>query len=138
MTQQADYAVPGQLAEVDRLLAEHPMGDAVVDEVEGRMVRIGGRWLADFASCNHLGLDLDPEVLAGVPEYLARWETHYLKSTVPVLRLIGPGPGPCSTTSTSWGGPPPTPRASRWSSWPWPTPTTSTPSAGTCSTGAST
>ena len=76
MTQQAYPAVPGQLAEVDRLLAEHPMGDAVVDAVEGRMLRVGDHWLADFASCNYLGLDLDSEVLSGVPDYLARWGTH--------------------------------------------------------------
>jgi 8-amino-7-oxononanoate synthase len=76
MTEQTRYAVPEQLAEVARLIAEHPMGDAVVDEVDGRMMRIGDGWLADFASCNYLGLDLDAEVLAGVPEYLARWGTH--------------------------------------------------------------
>jgi hypothetical protein len=52
------------------------MADAVVDQVDGRMIRVGGQWLADFASCNYLGLDLDPEVLAGVPEYLARWGSH--------------------------------------------------------------
>jgi 8-amino-7-oxononanoate synthase len=52
------------------------MADAVLDQVDGRMIRVGGQWLADFASCNYLGLDLDPEVLAGVPEYLARWGSH--------------------------------------------------------------
>ena len=39
-------------------------------------MRVAGHWLTDFASCNYLGLDLDPEVIAGVPEYLARWGTH--------------------------------------------------------------
>jgi 8-amino-7-oxononanoate synthase len=76
MTASARYEVPTRVAEVARLLAEHPMADAVVDRVDGRMIRIGGRWLADFASCNYLGLDLDPEVLAGVPDYLARWGSH--------------------------------------------------------------
>ncbi len=52
------------------------MTDAVIDEVDGRMVRIGSRWLADFASCNYLGFDLDPEIIAAVPEYLERWGTH--------------------------------------------------------------
>ena len=33
-------------------------------------------WLADFASCNYLGLDLDREVIDAVPEYLAKWGTH--------------------------------------------------------------
>jgi 8-amino-7-oxononanoate synthase len=76
MTEQARYAVSRRLAEVARLIAEHPMGDAVVDETDGRMLKIGDHWLGDFASCNYLGLDLDPEVLAGIPDYLARWGTH--------------------------------------------------------------
>jgi len=53
-----------------------PMLDAVIDEVAGRMIRIGDQWLADFASCNYLGFDLDPEIIAAVPPYLARWGTH--------------------------------------------------------------
>ena len=57
-------------------MEEHPLVDVVVDRVEGRQVRIGGRWLADFASCNYLGFDLDPEILAGVPGFLADWGTH--------------------------------------------------------------
>jgi 8-amino-7-oxononanoate synthase len=72
----ARYEVPEQLTEVARLIAGHPMADAVVDQVEGRMIRIGDHWLADFASCNYLGLDLDPEVIAGIPDYLGRWGTH--------------------------------------------------------------
>ena len=52
------------------------MTDAVVDEIDGRMIRIGDTWLADFASCNYLGFDLDREIVAAVPEYLERWGTH--------------------------------------------------------------
>ena len=52
------------------------MTDAVVDEIDGRMIRIGDTWLADFASCNYLGFDLDREIIAAVPEYLERWGTH--------------------------------------------------------------
>ena len=59
-----------------RLKASHPMLDAVIDEQEGRRIRIGDHWLADFASCNYLGLDLDQEVLDAVPEYLAKWGSH--------------------------------------------------------------
>jgi len=40
------------------------------------MIRIGDKWLADFASCNYLGFDLDREIIDAVPEYLARWGTH--------------------------------------------------------------
>src|SRR6266542_5521055 len=59
-----------------RLKSSHPMLDAVIDEQDGRRIRIGDHWLADFASCNYLGLDLDPEIIAAVPGYLARWGTH--------------------------------------------------------------
>ena len=70
------YAVPEPVAEVARLMAEHPMGDAVVDQVDGRRIQVDGHWLVDFASCNYLGLDLDLEVITQVPAYLARWGTH--------------------------------------------------------------
>ena len=61
------------LAELGR---SHPMTDAVIEAIDGRRIRIGDRWLADFASCNYLGFDLEPEIVAAVPEYLARWGTH--------------------------------------------------------------
>jgi 8-amino-7-oxononanoate synthase len=66
----------GTVEDLARLKASHPMLDAVIDEQAGRWIRIGDRWLADFASCNYLGLDLDQEVIDAVPEYLARWGTH--------------------------------------------------------------
>ena len=52
------------------------MLDAVIDEIDGRMIRIGDHWLADFASCNYLGFDLDREVMDAIPEYVAKWGTH--------------------------------------------------------------
>ncbi|WP_237703018.1 MULTISPECIES: aminotransferase class I/II-fold pyridoxal phosphate-dependent enzyme [Protofrankia] len=52
------------------------MMEAIVDEVDGRQMRVGDHWLTDFASCNYLGFDLEPEIIAAVPEYLARWGTH--------------------------------------------------------------
>jgi 8-amino-7-oxononanoate synthase len=58
------------------LSCSNPMTDAVVQEIDGRMIRIGDTWLADFASCNYLGFDLDREIIAAVPEYLERWGTH--------------------------------------------------------------
>jgi 8-amino-7-oxononanoate synthase len=61
------------LAELER---SNPMTDAVVDEIDGRMIRVGDRWLADFASCNYLGLDLDREIINAIPDYLDRWGTH--------------------------------------------------------------
>ena len=64
------------VADLARLKRSHPMLDAVIEEQDGRRIRIGDRWLFDFASCNYLGFDLDPEIIAAVPEYLARWGTH--------------------------------------------------------------
>jgi 8-amino-7-oxononanoate synthase len=61
------------LAELER---SNPMTDAVVDEIDGRMIRIGDRWLADFASCNYLGFDLDRSIIDAVPAFLDRWGTH--------------------------------------------------------------
>ena len=63
-------------ADLSALTATHPMMDAVIDEVDGRMIRIGDRWLADFASCNYLGFDLDPEIIASVLPQLEAWGTH--------------------------------------------------------------
>jgi 8-amino-7-oxononanoate synthase len=63
-------------SDLQRLKAMHPMLDAVVDQVDGRRIRIGNQWLVDYASCNYLGFDLDPEIIAAVPAYLAEWGTH--------------------------------------------------------------
>ena len=52
------------------------MMDAVIDEVDGRRIRVGDHWLADFASCNYLGLDLDREIIEAIPAYLEAWGTH--------------------------------------------------------------
>ena len=54
----------------------NPMTDAVIDEIDGRMIRVGDRWLADFASCNYLGLDLDREVIDSIGPYVQKWGTH--------------------------------------------------------------
>ncbi|MHB9857715.1 aminotransferase class I/II-fold pyridoxal phosphate-dependent enzyme [Streptomyces sp. YIM S03343] len=53
-----------------------PMSDAVLDEVRGRHIRSGDHWLIDFASCNYLGLDWDPEVISAVEPAVRRWGTH--------------------------------------------------------------
>ncbi|HWH96296.1 MAG TPA: pyridoxal phosphate-dependent aminotransferase family protein [Baekduia sp.] len=52
------------------------MVDAVIEEIDGRMIRVGDQWLADFASCNYLGFDLDREIIEAVPAYLDAWGTH--------------------------------------------------------------
>ena len=64
------------VADLARLKDSHPMLDAVIDEQDGRRIRIGDRWLFDFASCNYQGFDLDREIIDAVPAYLDRWGTH--------------------------------------------------------------
>ncbi|OIJ67782.1 aminotransferase class I/II-fold pyridoxal phosphate-dependent enzyme [Streptomyces mangrovisoli] len=61
---------------LDSLLDSSPMSDAVLDEVCGRHIRCGDHWLVDFASCNYLGLDWDPEVIDAVEPAVRRWGTH--------------------------------------------------------------
>jgi diguanylate cyclase (GGDEF)-like protein len=64
------------LRDLTELTRSHPMMDAVIEEIDGRMIRVGSQWLADFASCNYLGFDLDREIIAAVPAYLDAWGTH--------------------------------------------------------------
>ena len=61
---------------LERLLASSPMYDAVIDEVDGRRIRIGDQWLVDFASCNYLGFDLDPAIVDLGYAAMRRWGTH--------------------------------------------------------------
>jgi 8-amino-7-oxononanoate synthase len=79
-------AAPGPSAWIDKWLAavhdlaelerSNPMTDAVIDEIDGRMIRVGDRWLADFASCNYLGFDLDREIMDSIPGFIEEWGTH--------------------------------------------------------------
>jgi 8-amino-7-oxononanoate synthase len=66
----------GITADLAKLQYSHPMFDAVIDEIDGRMIRVGDQWLADFASCNYLGLDLEPQIIEAIPAYLNAWGTH--------------------------------------------------------------
>src|SRR2546423_10342504 len=58
------------LAELER---SNPMTDAVVDEIDGRMIRIGDQWLADFPPPNSPGLDLHPAIIHSLLPPLAPW-----------------------------------------------------------------
>lgn len=68
--------VDSRWADLERLRSSHPMMDAVIEEVDGRRIRVGDRWLSDFASCNYLGFDLHPEIMASVGSAIAKWGTH--------------------------------------------------------------
>ncbi len=63
-------------ADLEHLRRTSPMSDAVLDEVRGRHIRSRGHWLVDFASCNYLGFDWDPEIIESVEPALRRWGTH--------------------------------------------------------------
>ena len=65
-----------RLSMLSRLQRSSPMVDAVIDEVRGRRIRVEDHWLSDFASCNYLGFDLDPEIAASIDEQVGRWGTH--------------------------------------------------------------
>src|SRR5712691_469104 len=76
MTGQARLRRDPRWDELERLRAGNPMFDAVIEEIRGRRIRIGEHWLTDFASCNYLGFDLDPEIIASIEGQLRRWGTH--------------------------------------------------------------
>ena len=62
--------------DLERLRASHRMMDATIDEIRGRWIRIGDQWLADFASCNYLGFDLDEEIMDSIAPAVRQWGTH--------------------------------------------------------------
>jgi 7-keto-8-aminopelargonate synthetase-like enzyme len=53
-----------------------PIYDNVIEEIDGRRIRIGRQWLTDFASCNYLGFDLEPQIIDAVDAAVRRWGTH--------------------------------------------------------------
>ncbi|WP_406376682.1 aminotransferase class I/II-fold pyridoxal phosphate-dependent enzyme [Streptomyces sp. NBC_00647] len=70
--------------DLEHLRQTSPMSDAVLDEVRGRHIRCGDHWLIDFASCNYLGFDCDPEIIQAIEPAVRLWGTHPSWS-----RLIG-------------------------------------------------
>jgi 8-amino-7-oxononanoate synthase len=63
-------------ADLERLRSGNPMYDATIEEIDGRRIRVGDHWLADFASCNYLGFDLEPEIMDAIAPEVRRWGTH--------------------------------------------------------------
>ncbi|MFD5074366.1 aminotransferase class I/II-fold pyridoxal phosphate-dependent enzyme [Streptomyces sp. NPDC058371] len=62
--------------DLEHLRRTSPMSDAVLDEVRGRHIRSGDHWLIDFASCNYLGFDCDPEIIDAIEPAVRQWGTH--------------------------------------------------------------
>ena len=63
-------------ADLERLRSGNPMFDATIEEIDGRRIRVGDHWLSDFASCNYLGFDLEPEIMDSIAVQVGRWGTH--------------------------------------------------------------
>jgi 8-amino-7-oxononanoate synthase len=66
----------GRWDDLERLRTTSPMYDAVIEEIDGRRIRVGSHWLTDWASCNYLGFDLEPEIMDAVEPYIRTWGTH--------------------------------------------------------------
>lgn len=60
----------------DRLLERIPQLRVIVQEQSGRRLRVGDRWVDDFASANYLGLDLHPRLARAIEEAVERWGVH--------------------------------------------------------------
>jgi acyl transferase domain-containing protein/7-keto-8-aminopelargonate synthetase-like enzyme len=65
-----------ELIDFHQASSEIPQIHAIVSEQQGRKLRIGEKWVFDFASCNYLGLDLHPEVMKVIPPALEKWGVH--------------------------------------------------------------
>lgn len=65
-----------QRASIQEVLTRSRMFDADAVQIDGRMIRVDAQWLADFASCNYLGFDLDEEIIASVEPALREWGVH--------------------------------------------------------------
>jgi 8-amino-7-oxononanoate synthase len=51
--------------------------NVVAHAIEGRKIQVAeGQWVADFASCNYLGLDLHPESASEIAGEIKRWGSH--------------------------------------------------------------
>ena len=72
----ASQPPPAEVEDFPAAAEEVPQIHAVVTEQIGRKVKVEGRWIFDFASCNYLGIDLEPEVMEAIPPALQKWGVH--------------------------------------------------------------
>jgi myxalamid-type polyketide synthase MxaB len=57
-------------------VAQIPQAFVVAQKQQGRRILADGHWRLDFASCNYLGLDFEPEVMTAIPPALQEWGVH--------------------------------------------------------------
>lgn len=60
----------------DAYLESIPQVDVLVDHQDGRHLSVAGRSVADFASCNYLGLDHHPAVMDAIDPMVRDWGVH--------------------------------------------------------------
>ncbi len=63
-------------AEIREAMLQIPQCYAEAEDQHARQVLIGGRWRCDFASCNYLGFDLEPEIMSAITTPVEKWGTH--------------------------------------------------------------
>jgi myxalamid-type polyketide synthase MxaB len=59
-----------------QLIIQIPQAFVTAEKQNGRRILSGGRWRYDFASCNYLGMDFHPEVVAAIGPAIAEWGVH--------------------------------------------------------------
>lgn len=65
-----------QRADIGSVLNMSPMFDADAMEINERWIRFNDHWVADFASCNYLGFDLEDEIIESIEPALKKWGIH--------------------------------------------------------------
>lgn len=71
-----DANLIGQRSLISKVLHSSPMFDTTATSIKGRMIGFGNKWVADFASCNYLGFDLNEEIIESVEPALKKWGVH--------------------------------------------------------------
>jgi myxalamid-type polyketide synthase MxaB len=72
----ADSLSEDDLEKAFERIRQIPQAFVIAEKQEGRRILVDGRWRLDLASCNYLGLDFEPEVMAAIPPALAEWGVH--------------------------------------------------------------
>ena len=65
-----------ELEKVYQLVIQIPQAFVIAEKQQGRRILVDGRWRIDLASCNYLGLDFHPDVMAAIPPAIAEWGVH--------------------------------------------------------------
>lgn len=62
---------------INKIFEEMSQYDVIVKNIDGRRIYVSNEHsVIDFASCNYLGLDLDPEMGADVDDQINKWGVH--------------------------------------------------------------